>query len=401
MMKAILFNLLFSAFTIGAAAQGLQIKTGDQFPDIPVRNLINAPVVSIQLSKPAIDKIYILNFWGTWCSPCIPEMDSLARLQKQNEAKIQVIGISDDTPSRLANYLKNKPSKIWLSSDTSGFFYQLFALAYVGQSAIINSKGKVVALVRTDSINQKLITRLIKGEIVKSSAALKEKAINNNDDIFGVDSTLNSSFTLRGYMVGQQSMSKRYILNGAYKNRRITFVNSSAESMYRAVYGIVAQKQIAYEVPEKEVSDFDNKQSLYCLDLLVKAEEKDSLYNILQQRLQQFMPVKARIEYREMPVYALVNKNFNQKESAKENLSYGFSGRGYDGVGATLANFANDYLSNELGLPVVDETGLTQKYDIKTNVEVRTKEGIVKSLTDIGLELFKKEKKMKVLVFYK
>lgn len=399
-IKAIFFNLILSAFAAGAFAQGIRIKTGDQFPPVLIKNLINSPVGSIQIGEKQGNKVYILNLWGTWCGPCIPEMDSLAQLQLSNPETIQVIGISDDIPSRLVSYLKKKPSKIWLSSDTSGFFYRLFAFAYVGQSAIINNRGKVVAMVRTDSINQNMINCLIKGLPVKSTAEFKEQALNNHQDIFGVDSSLNHSFTLRGYIKSEHSGSKRYRDN-MFKGRRISFTNASIIAMYKDAYTIVSEKQLVFEVPEKEISDYDNKATLYSVDLLVKPGQEDSLLLILQDKLRAMFPVKVRVEYREMPVYALVNNGFNQKESKVKELSYGFSGRGYDGQGATLANFAEDYLSNEFNLPVVDETGLTKQYDIKTNVSLRDREGILKSINDIGLNLIKKDKKMKVLIFYK
>ncbi|WP_316833246.1 redoxin domain-containing protein [Pedobacter aquatilis] len=400
MMKLIFFNFLFALIAINAAAQGLQAKTGEQFPDIPIQNLINAPLKSVALSKPQ-NKIYILNIWGTWCSPCLPEMDTLAKLQLANPNTIQVIGLSDDTPERLNAYLKKKPSKIWLASDTAGFFYDLFALAYVGQSIIVNPKGKIVALVKSDSINQQMINKLIKGETVKSSGETKKQKMTGDGDPFAVDSTLTHNFTLRGYMQGQPAGSKRYLSNGAYKNRRISFTNATILGLYKAAFDIVSQRQVAFELPEKEVTDYENKETLYSLDLLVKPEQKDSLMAILQKYLSLNLPVKARIEYREMPVYALVNKNFKATESAKSELSYGFSGRGYDGTGVRMADFADDYLSNEFSLPVVDETGLNKRYDIKTNVELRSRDGIMKSINDIGLALEEKNKKMKVLVFYK
>jgi uncharacterized protein (TIGR03435 family) len=400
-MKAIFFNLLLSICVSGAWAQGIQIKAGDQFPDILIKNLINSPVRSIQPGQKQDNKIYILNLWGTWCGPCIPEMDTLAKLQSDNQASIQVISISDEKPSRLQNYLIKKPSKVWLCSDTTGFFYKLFAFAYVGQSAIINAKGKVVALVRSDSIDQQMIDRLVKGLAVKSTAEFKEKPVNNNSDIFAVDSTLIYSFTLRGYIKGQHSGSMRYTDKSAFDGRRITFTNASMASLYKDAYGIVSEKQLIYELPEKEVSDFDHKETLYSLDLLVKPEQKDSLMVILQNKLLVLLPVKARIEYRVMPVYVLINKNFNQKESNDVKLSYSFSGQGYDGQGATLANFANDYLSNEFSFPVVDETGLSKRYNIKTDVAMRNREGMLKSINDIGLDLVKQDRKMKVLVFYK
>ena len=102
-----------------------------------------------------------------------------------------------------------------------------------------------------------------------------------------------------------------------------------------------------------------------------------------------------------MPVYVLVNKSYSSAESKNSQMSYSFSGRGYDGQAVTMAEFAEGYLTNESSIPVIDGTGLTKKCDIKTNVEVRTKEGILKSINNIGLDLVKKDKKMKVLVFYR
>ncbi|WP_158544334.1 redoxin domain-containing protein [Pedobacter miscanthi] len=400
-MKAIFFNLLLSIYAHSVMAQGIQVKAGDQFPDILIKNLINSPVKFIQFGQKQDNKIYILNLWGTWCSPCIPEMDTLAKLQMHNPASIQVIGISDEKPSRLINYLVKKPSKVWLCSDTSGFFYKLFAFAYVGQSAIVDAKGKVVALVKSDLINQKMIDRLVKGLAVKSTAEFKEKPVNSSDDIFAVDSTQIHSFSLRGYIKGQHSGSKRYTDKSVFDGRRISFTNATIASLYKDAYGVVSEKQLIYELPEKEVSDFDHKETLYSLDLLVRPEERDSLMMILQKKLLLLLPVKVRVEYRVMPVYTLINKNFTQKESVDEKLSYGFSGEGYDGQGATLANFANDYLSNEFSLPVVDETGLTKRYNIKTEVAMRNKEGILKSINDIGLDIVKQDRRIKVLVFYK
>ena len=59
-----------------------------------------------------------------------------------------------------------------------------------------------------------------------------------------------------------------------------------------------------------------------------------------------------------------------------------------------------DYLSNELAFPVVDETNLKGKYDIKTVVEMRTQEEIFISISALGLKIEKQERKMRMLVLY-
>jgi len=41
-------------------------------------------------------KIVILNFWATWCAPCVQEIPDLIGLQHRMKGKIQVIGVSVD-----------------------------------------------------------------------------------------------------------------------------------------------------------------------------------------------------------------------------------------------------------------------------------------------------------------
>jgi uncharacterized protein (TIGR03435 family) len=399
-MKTATLTLLLSMLSYAIFGQGKLLSVGDPIPDIDIKHIINAPVTSFSLSEPIDKKIYIINFWGTWCSPCIPEMDTLAKLQRANKGKIQIIGMSDDSPARLKTYLKKKPSEIWLATDTTWLLYEMMALKSVGHSAILDEKRKIVALVRTDSINQNMINQLLAGRKVNSSAQLEEKKINNSDDIFSVDSTLKENFTVRSYMQGQRSQTRNFP-KGIYKNRRINYQNSTMGRMFTDAYQMMSPKQVIYEFEEKKWCDYANKDHLFCLDLLVSPEQKDSFYLIFQKRLAQVFPIKAKTEYRNMPVYALTkaaNKNFSSPLSKEKVMSYSFSGKGFDGTGVTVTQFAELYLDNELGLPVVDETGITGNYDISTSMDMRGLEGIKKTIASLGLEITKTERKIKVLV---
>jgi len=47
----------------------------------------------------------VLNFWATWCAPCVEEMPELSALQKELQGKnIQILGIGVDNPANISAF---------------------------------------------------------------------------------------------------------------------------------------------------------------------------------------------------------------------------------------------------------------------------------------------------------
>lgn len=399
-MKKIIAILFLFSLNV-CYSQNVVFKVGDLFPNHIIRNIINAPVKEYNLRKNN-SKILILNFWGTWCSPCIPKMDSLAKLQEKNKKDLQIIAISDDSKLRLVKYLQRKPSKIWLTSDT-GYLYTLFQFNYVGQSVIVNRQNRIIAFSRSDSINQNFIDKILKGEQVFSSADRGGPEKIAEKDLFGVDSSALSSVSLKSYLSGLRSMGKSY-RQTLFEGRRMTYINVCIPIMYKDAYDIHSDKQIVYEnIDKKEACNFKDTSSLYSFDLLIKPTQKDSLLLIMQKTFNLLLPIKARVEKKLMPVYIIKQKASAQMQiHASDSLhsNYGFSGRGFEGTGIKMKIFM-DYLANDLDSPIVDETNFTGKYDIKTENVLRSKEDIIKALDSLGLSIEKGERNMDVLIMYK
>ena len=55
-------------------------------------------------------KPVVLNFWATWCPPCVEEMPLLDAFSRQNARKnIQVIGLAIDQPTAVRAFLQRTP----------------------------------------------------------------------------------------------------------------------------------------------------------------------------------------------------------------------------------------------------------------------------------------------------
>lgn len=56
------------------------------------------------------DKILVVNYWASWCAPCVEEIPAFSRLQRQYAAQgVQFVGIGIDHPENMQAFVKATP----------------------------------------------------------------------------------------------------------------------------------------------------------------------------------------------------------------------------------------------------------------------------------------------------
>jgi len=94
-------------------------------------------------------KLLVVNFWASWCPPCVEEMPALSRLQTEfKQQNVVFVGIGIDSPSNIREFLQKTPVSYPIvlgGLEGSNLSKQMGntqgALPY---TVVINSKGKSI-----------------------------------------------------------------------------------------------------------------------------------------------------------------------------------------------------------------------------------------------------------------
>ena len=113
-MNRIFFIISIFGLSFGAV--------GQQIPAYSAENIIS--------HTSGKDTVFIINFWATWCAPCVhelPEFNKLYDYYKSKPVKVLLISLDfkEDYPAKLTSFVQRKglePQVAWLSETDPNVF---------------------------------------------------------------------------------------------------------------------------------------------------------------------------------------------------------------------------------------------------------------------------------------
>jgi len=118
------------------------VEVGDSAPDFSITTDSGRTITAASFGG----KLLVLNFWATWCPPCVEELSSLNEFANHfAKAGVVVVGISVDSDEKIyrdflararVSFLTARDPDRKISADYGTFKYP--------ESYIIDSKGKVL-----------------------------------------------------------------------------------------------------------------------------------------------------------------------------------------------------------------------------------------------------------------
>lgn len=134
-MKTI-FLLAFLATTAILPAQNI---------DIELKNISNEWV---NLNEELAEKITVIDFWATWCKPCVDAMPKMNYLhEKYKDKGVKVIGINVDSPrnqSKVRPLVRSLNINYPILMDSNEELIAEFNVSVLPTLFILDAQGKLV-----------------------------------------------------------------------------------------------------------------------------------------------------------------------------------------------------------------------------------------------------------------
>ena len=97
-----------------------------------------------QAVTPGDGRLYVLNFWATWCPPCRREMPEMDRFAVAHAQDLVFYGINmQEENEKVASFLKEQDYKMNVLLDTSGKAADAYQVRVIPTTVILDGKGEV------------------------------------------------------------------------------------------------------------------------------------------------------------------------------------------------------------------------------------------------------------------
>lgn len=374
------------AARVRASAGGLHI--GSPAPALGLETLLQSPAGATANWEALRGKAVVLEFWATWCGPCvaaIPHLNELA--EKYARKPVQFIAITAEPESKVAPFLERKSIRAWVGLDTDKSMHAAYGIEGIPLTVLVDAQGKLAGFTHPMGLTAALLDDLIAGKPLPSAPEPGDKS--DTVTAGGPDEE-----------------------GGAPPLFEITIRRGVAEGMTSSSSGTLSMKGVdllqalstAYAWPRHQIDlTFAVQDEYYDIEAHVPRAQDAALRPMLQQALEATFGLHTRRESRMLAAHALtVPQGATPKltpAAAPDGGQATQSGAGsMEFVNVSLNGFAAA-LAACLERPVFDETRLDGRYDITLQWDAGQPDGLPAAVREqLGLELTTVERPVEILV---
>lgn len=411
---------------IDVTLKGIQI--GQKVPDITISNLHNykdangKPATTAKLSD-FKGKLLILDFWATWCSPCIAMIPKMDSLQKQFGDKIQFLSVTYQTEKEVLPFLEKLENQQKKHYDLpvvtdSKELHKLFPHTTLPHYVWLDGNGVVKAITEPFYINSKNISEILQtGNVAAKIKNEKPIIYNKSKSLFFIPNDISNQILKQtswaGYIEGiGRSFHRGISSTNTNQIQRISARNLTIPELLNGAY-LKELKETVFEVKDTSrfffktpiAADYMNwlrNGNAYCYELILDKSLAQNGSKLMQQDLINYFPAySVGLEKRIVKCLTLVRTSNVDKIKS-------LGGKPEASFDRFKASVTNCYLNVLIArmqfylqghpLPLADETGYLGKTDLIINASLSNINELNKELQKYDLKFVEKESIIEMLV---
>jgi thiol-disulfide isomerase/thioredoxin len=165
--------ILFLIFPVLCHSQ-TAYKTGDVVSDLPIAKMLNHSSSSSTLKK-IQHTITIIDFFGTWCAPCIKALPELAAYKNKFKDDISILLVSTEAEAKLTKFISSRqPFAFPMVVDEDSRFTNAFSPPSYPYTIVLDKNLKVLSITNAADLTEAALVKFIEdAKIITQTKAVE------------------------------------------------------------------------------------------------------------------------------------------------------------------------------------------------------------------------------------
>lgn len=393
-MRSLLLSFVFLLIALFSSSTSLkgQPRTPEIGAAAPNLNLIKI----LQADKTTVDlnglkgNIVVLEFWASWCLPCVPAIKHFNELsQKFKDKPVRFIAVTDDDELTVARFTKAQPIQGWIGLDNNRMTIKSYQAIPLPHTVVIDRSGRIAAITKPENVTEAVLNDLLADKSV--SLPLKKDAL--------ADLEWDKAEAADGIVPLSQVIIKPSNAGNGGQWTHPGHFTADGASLFNLI--VAAYQTTSFRV----INNLPESDKKYKVSVIVPSGRENTLFPLFQQALVTTFGTNVRRETRERDVFVL---GAAQGAAVKLQPSQSAAAVAPSNMRSTLRAKKHRIkelalqLENILGRPVIDKTGLTGEYDWEVLYSNVDKNVLLNALREkLGLELTEAKQAIEMLIIEK
>lgn len=334
-------------------------NVGDRAPEIHFDKILPEQPASNASIQSLTGKVVVVEMWATWCGPCIEAIPHLNKLAEEfKDGSVVFISVSNEEPAVVEAFLKKRPISGLVGIAHTQDPAPLYGVEGIPSTILIDRSGKIAGITNPDLLTASMLEGLLRGQPLPTiSLSIQPSQTWGGLSFTGTNNVDLKSESLRTIIWRLWGIQESRVLGDPLSDPTGYDVSLSIPGTTKATFSPWARDVIS--------SAFHIK---------VTRETRDTEALVLSKTLEKPPALQ--------PTGTCTDLNNQQILPAIPPATGGAFKLCYTEV-SMVAKMLESYAKKT----VVDETGITGKYDIQISYDKSGPDGLIEGLRKAGFKI--------------